>query len=186
MLHIITPFSRPNNIPALLDNIATSKLAEYIHWHPLIHEEVEFPSLKWIHPMMIKYPKRCEQDGTVCYQKMNTFMDNGLIDNDFYCVLCDDDLYAPNFHEEISKHHGEIVVPSMKLPSGEVLNATPENMRVSRVGFEQLIIRGSIFKTRRYIDSYCADGDMIECLYRDYSFKFEFAPEAVVLFNALR
>ena len=185
--HVITPFSRPQNISALMTHLSQFPAI----WHPLAHNKEHFRQLveaagddsRWL-PDFTPYPPETEANGSCCYHKVNTFIERwGLIDDDYYCVLCDDDLYELDFFDKIQQHTGDVVVCSMHWLNGRELIAAPQNMRQGQVGFEQLIIKGKVFKRYRYKMDCQADGQLIETVCKENP--VDYAPEAWVLFNAL-
>lgn len=179
-IHVITPFSRPQNIPVLVEHLRPFN----VQWWPLCHEETRFPDEQWIHPQKTQYSEDWIPTGAQCYCKMNQYIERGLFDDDMYCVLCDDDLYEPGFFDKIRAINGDVIISSMRLPDGRDLMAAPQNCYPSRVGFEQLIIRGRIFKNYRY-DNHCqADGRIVQKICSEH--RHAFAPDAFVLFNKLQ
>lgn len=179
-IHVVTPFSRPQNITALVENLRPSN----VQWWPLCHEKTQFPDEQWIHPQLIKYPDEWVATGGICYSKTNSYIERGLFDDDMYAVLCDDDLYEPGFFDKIRAIRGDVIVSSMRLPDGRELVGAPQNCFPSRVGFEQLIIRGRIFKNYRYENHCQADGRLIRQVTTEHP--TQFATDAFVLFNKLQ
>lgn len=178
-IHVVTPFSRVHNREKL-----TAHLAPFgIIWHPLIHEDVVFESLPWIQPMKIAVHGDWRGKGTECYNKMNQFIEAGLIDDDYYCVLCDDDTYGIGFFDIIRRYSGDVIVPSMYESKQGLLLAAPENMHPSSCSFQQLIIRGGLFKNFRYNNFCQSDGQMLEhiCIHHPV----RYAITALVLANSI-
>lgn len=180
--HVITPFSRPQNIERLVEHLRPFN----IMWEPLCHEDTVFPDLWWIHPRVIIPPYEWMPTGAACYSKMNQFLDQGLFDQDAYMVLCDDDLLAADFFEKILPLESELAIVSMRLPDGSELIAAPQNCKPSRVGFEQMIISGRLFRQHRYENHCQADGRFIEHMVDRNREIVHYAPEAFVLWNALQ
>ena len=182
MIHVITPFSRPQNILALVEHLRPAGII----WHPLHHGLVDFPKEPWIQPRQIGYPNEWLATGACCYWKVNQFIDDGLEDGDYYGVLCDDDMYALGFWDKFRTHSGDIIVASLEHTSLNTLVAAPENMKQGRVSFEQMFAKAHIWNEFRYNNDCQADGNLIERVHQRYADKFDYAPECFVMFNLLR
>lgn len=125
--------------------------------------------------------------------KTNWFLDHVTFDDETrYCLLNDDDFFAPGFFDRLDEHDEPFILCSMNRgdhhPKGSphpggVLIACPENMRPGYVGGEQLIVAGKILKDYRLGVSYEGDWKLLEQLLKDH--RPRYAPEAYVLFNAL-
>jgi hypothetical protein len=188
VIHIITPFSRPENIPTLVEHLRQFDVI----WRPLHHAPVDFPKEDWIQPQQIDYPQDWFDAGAPCYWKMNQFISKRLEPDHYYGVLCDDDLYGNGFFDAFRFKIGEANFPDIIMVSMDVLlhgwrlHANPEYMIPSRVGFEQMFAKGKIWNMLRYDKSHQADGELIERVHRAIPDRFCYAPECVVLFNALQ
>jgi hypothetical protein len=185
MFNVVTPFSRPENIPALVEHLRPY----HVIWHPLIHEPTEFPREDWIKPRLIEVPDEWLDAGAPCYWKCNRVWEGHLDWEDWYCVLCDDDLYGKDFFPAVRRHirqgPTDAVVVSMQHTDG-FLKAAPDNMMPSRIGFEQLIAKGKVWSRYRHTCSPHGDGELYERMFLREPHLFSFCPEAVVLFNALQ
>lgn len=169
MNHIVTPFSRPQNLPRLLPMI----LDTGAEWHP------------------IDDPAPADWDG--CYWKINQFLSGPLVDTDRYGFLADDDYYEPGFFQKLDQHKGEVVICSMlqgnhrsdlpPTPAKRVL-AAPEFMHVNCCGLPQIFVSGRVGKLIRFENRCDADGRMIEYLVANYA--IDYAPECWVWWNYLR
>ena len=89
-----------------------------------------------------------------CYSKINYFIETQKInDEDYYCMMGDDDSIEDNVFEEIRKEHADVVFVSMKrghyTPTDvpevnqhptNTLWARPEYIKVGTVGLEQMFM----------------------------------------------
>lgn len=153
-------------------------------WHPLHHEPVSFPDEPWIQPQRIGYLPEWESAGAACYWKVNEFFKGPIEWEDYYGILCDDDLLTEGFFDGIQTRK-DVIVFSMRLPDGKILSAEPSAMRPSQVGFEQMYARGRVWQEHHYTCTHQADGELIERVYNDIPEQFEFLPSREVRFNAL-
>lgn len=173
-------------------------------WHPVCNEGDETfkksaeDKNSWIKPIYISdIPKEWDK----CYAKINHFINSQEINNeDYYMILNDDDAIEENIIEEIKKMDNDIVVVSMKrgnqtpkerylydgreaAPHGSsTLIASPENMKVGGIGPEQIVMKGKIFKTLQYANSYVADGLMAEYI-KASTYSIVYRPELFIKFN---
>lgn len=190
---VITPFQRRENIQLLAD-ILKGKA----NWIVLVDDESllnAFP--EWV--TVKKYDK--PRDG-ICKSNslINTFISEGLDKETQYMILCDDDSVEDGFFDKIPDE--DVVCVSMKRGDKEVqyvewidyekqqgrwilgidvLTAAPENMKIGRVGGEQLIIKGKILRDYRYGLSNIGDGQMAARVAEEK--KITYMPDAYVLFN---
>ena len=66
------------------------------------------------------------------------------------------------------------------------LYARPEETKGGAMGGEQLIMKGKVCKNVVHGEDGCADGVLIEQLYKQMPEQFEYVPDAYVLFNFLQ
>lgn len=193
MITVVTPFTRKENL-----DILASRLKGKVNWTVLVdNPELTFPD--WV--TVKRYPKPPEN---VCRSNyiFNKFLDEGLDDETQYILLCDDDVVEEGFWEKIPNE--DVVIVSMKRTDRttihmvwddwstqtghwelgvDTLMASPDNLRIARVGGEQIIIKGKVLKNYRYGLSNVGDGEMI--LQVAEKEKIHFVPDAYVLFNYL-
>jgi len=191
--YVLTPFSRIENKAKLIEHLRPFNII----WHPLIHEEIKFEE-EWICPVGINMPAKIiiEQP----YYKLNYFLDRERLDQEgYYSFLCDDDFYEDDFFAKIEKQLAkmnfnswpELIVVSMKRGLHKVgkhpvstLVATQENMRVDKVGLEQMIIKGNLLDKLRFNHWSGADGLMAEVLVQHVAV-IVYLPDIYVHFNYL-
>jgi hypothetical protein len=191
---VITPFSRYQFTQVLKDHLRPMAIS----WYPIVDKPYDFGEA-WIRPY-VYHPK-----GKVdpAYSKLNVFIDNGLEDETYYCVLNDDDFYKPRFFERIRTNlslkdpYESIIVVSMlrgynsiEYPGKPIINADTlfacsDNMKIGRVGVEQCIMQGKVLRNYRFAEnSQTADGEFAERLKRS-GLPIAYLPFVFVLFNYL-
>src|ERR1017187_10133447 len=115
--HILTPFSRPENLPALIRNLEP----QGIQWHLIAHDytsvEKTLDGIGW--PTWVDLIKgELPDDWDPCYWKLNHWIeDQTIVDDDYYAFLCDDDGYEPGFWDAIRQTHQtecDVIFVSMK------------------------------------------------------------------------
>src|ERR1017187_2636779 len=164
-----------------------------VRWHPIFNDDLSFRIMPsdWLEPC---YCGPAPTSGHPANHALNWFLDhNQLGPSCRYLILADDDFYEPEFFSKVDRHDGDLLVCSMNRgqhqpASGPQHGTSPliaaqENLVVCKVGCEQLIISGARLQDLRFSSGPTADGILIEELARHH--KFEFVPEAEVLFNAL-
>lgn len=193
MITVVTPFSRKENIELMANHLKGK-----VNWIVLVdNPELKFPD--WVTVKL--YPK---PPSKVCKPNyiFNKFIDEGLDDETQYQLLCDDDFVEEGFWDKIPNE--DVVITSMKRNDRtrlhgviddwhsqtghfelgiDLLEAKLENMKIAKVGGEQLIIKGKILKDYRYGLNNVGDGEMIVQVVADH--KATYVPDAYVLFNYL-
>jgi len=191
MNHVLTPHSRSYNLIELGNRIKE----EGAHWHLLcIEGEHKYPDLgSWVSQHFFDPPP---PDFFVGHWLVNQFLDRvGVDDESRYVVLTDDDTLEPGLFKKLDEFDDDVIIVSMKrsnkpsstdagCPFGSLI-ASPENMKVCYVGFEQLVVKGKIIKNYRCGGVYHADGLLLEKLFAERMESFRFVPDAFVCFNAL-
>jgi hypothetical protein len=190
--HVMMPFSRPGNMDLLNQMFQAANQDNQVEWYPICHDkDLVFKMGHWCKPC---YSGPAPEGWNPMYWKLNWFLTHMPVQpNEFYCVLCDDDIYEPRFFPKINWHAGDVIVCSMKRgnrtpPGGNghaptTLIGRPDHMTPGSVGVEQMIIRGKIIKQFRYENLSDADGRLIMEITRNR--QTDYAPEAFVWFNYL-
>lgn len=174
MYQIVCPFSRPENLSAILGMVDTFWVAGH---------RIAFTKLAEPAP-----PCKCP-----AYWKINCYIDEAKINpDDYYLFFCDDGWYAPDFFDKLSRHSGPVIVTSAlrgdHQPPGSphgisTLVASPQNMAVGRVDLGQLVMRGDVVRKIRFTVSPIGDGLLAEQLAKRYP--IDYAPECFYWFNYL-
>lgn len=190
--HILTPFSRGKNKEGILENFHRPNVI----FHPIMEfcKYFEFPKEDWIKPFGYNRDSHIN-DKRVCFHAVNKFLDkNILVDEDYYIYLADDECVEPGFFQKIKHINTDFILVSMKrgdykAKSGYGTNTLIPSSRClsrSRIGWEQLLIKGRILKNERFRNHITADGQFIGSLWKRYPHKdFTFFPDAYVWFNYL-
>lgn len=200
--NVITPMVRFENFDKLKNHLSKFE----IKWHIIIDEDKDMVIKDEDH--WINYYK-CPNDKIKfwerCNNSINWFIKNILIsdDNEFYCILNDDDAYEENFFTKlkneivkskiINDFNGLIICSMLrghKTPTDvdpvrwhptTTLIANKNNMRVGFVGVEQFIISGKLLKNHKLPLTSCGDGELIVDLVSNY--KALYLSDLFVLFN---
>ena len=193
-IHIITPFYRKHLLKTLIHYLEPMN----IEWHPVCDlvdiEAFENNNREWIQPLLCSSFKPGEQ----CYRKLNDFIDNTvIIDNDYYCFNCDDDMYEPDFFNNIRNQTSNILIVSMvrgnsithnpdiiNHPNFPLIQKSLNDIRVCNIGLQQYIIKGLILKQMRFgITRDIDDGLFAEELKRKFPNDIKFLSDCFVFFN---
>lgn len=189
--HVLTPFSRPQN----LGRLARCLYGQGVGWTLLLHAEVEplFHGYDAAWPDLLRCgPEDLPYD--IPYDKLDTYGRRGDIrDDTYYAPLCDDSLYPRGFFAGLADVTKPIVIVSAlrghRVPPGRghgcgELVAQAEHMRCGSVTLEQIFVRGDLFRTVDWADG---DGSVAGWLYERYAFtdEIEYRPESRMMFNAL-
>jgi hypothetical protein len=187
-IHVLTPFSRPANLNALVAMYQDQRIT----WH-LIAVRGVLPSgvlPAWVHAHCCPEPPPTWDP---CYWKLNWFIRTQAVeDGARYAVFCDDDGFEPGYFH-LLRGAGEVPVLITRMnggqrqprgsahPAGEFL-ATAAQMRPGMVGF-QFAISGAVLRTVSFANRRDADGQMAEFLTTFY--RTEYLSQAIKRFNWL-
>ena len=197
MIHVITPFSRPQNARVLLGHLARQGVA--VTWHPIV-SSVPFPASclrEWVKPLQVDVPRKMDPFAW----KLKMFIASGrIVDGERYGVLCDDDMYDDGLLSAVERMSAPVVVVSMlrgdRVPQRtdggychpiDELVAEPENMRVCGAGLQQCFLMGEVLREME-IDPWRApfcDGLAVAQLGRQFKGVIRYEPGLHVLFNRL-
>lgn len=181
---VYTPLIRYHNLTALTGMLATKEVS----WHLIYDEEapLRHEPLSWIsHSFAPRNPSGWHPSGW----KDNWFLDHEPIDDHaLYLHFSDDDWYEPDFFEKLDRVGADVMIVTMRnapTPQGPRtdLMAQPENLRGSRIGAQQIAVRGSIIRNFRYGPAYDGDWDFINAITQKHPPVY--VPEANVFWNYL-
>ncbi len=183
MVHLLTPFSRPQHLPQLLPMLA----AQRIVWHPIVHDPQLLRLFRepWIEPAFFG---EVPQDQDPAYWKLNQWIaSQPIADGDLYAFFFDDDVYHPGFFDKVRQVDGsewDVLFVSMQYKTDTTFRAEPATIKTNSVGVLQCIVRGRVLKTMRFANSPIADGMMAEWLAQSQNCIYR--PELEVKFNGLK
>lgn len=174
MIHLVMPFSRPENKDKLIEAYRPSNVI--LHPIMFVDEVPEIFDEPWIESAIIPaYSEECTVMMPGTY-KRNWFIKNHeIIDDDYYLTVDDDDFYEENVFDEVKKMNDDIVIISMKrghrtpkeaLPPRDyptnTLWARPEDVEIGKISAQQCFVKGKIFKEHLFNEeSHCWDGEII-------------------------
>lgn len=201
IFNVITPLARFQNISDLVNHLEPKK----IKWHVITDADSEgtFDVKKdWI------FHHICPNVGANfwerCHNSINWFIENKIdSDDEYYCVLNDDDGYEDDFFEKLKmtvfmsdseNKFNDLIITSMmrgnNVPIDAIpirqhptytLYAHPSNMQVGSVGLEQFFAKGKVLKKHRVPLTSGGDGELITELVNTYGALYQ--PEIYVWFN---
>ena len=203
MFNVITPLARYGNVPELINNLKHQKIT----WIVITDDDNDTPfevSESFIEHYIC--PNKDVDFWARCNYSINWFIENQHIhDDEYYCILNDDDSYDDTFFESLRRevektntkiYPNDLIITSMKrghfIPDGlhpsrrhppYTLYAVPEKMHPCGVGVEQFFIKGKHLKNHRLPLTVHGDGELITELVRNY--KTLYLPDLYVLFNYL-
>jgi hypothetical protein len=201
MFNVITPLARFNNLNDLTKHLSNKG----IRWHVITdidsNQNLEIEN-EWTKHYI------CPNEGQTFWERcnfsINWFIENQEInDDEYYCILNDDDGYENDFFNKIKKYiyesesqkrPNDLIICSMlrghNTPMDAIpvrrhptntLFARPDLMTVGNVGVEQFIVKGKILKNHRLPLTTCGDGELISLLVKLYDTLY--LPEVYVWFN---
>lgn len=197
-LHIITPFSRPENLQFYIDNLKDKNVI----WHPIFHTDtpVEVKYIDWIEEYNLIYDsnKECPEGVFPNIFKGNEFIKGmQIVENDRYLFMNDDDWFEDNVFEQFKEENDpedDVCFISMKRGYGQqpgyphghgtfTLMVDLNRVIVGNIGFEQMCVKGRVLKQMQFENHGCFDGLMAMKLHEQYKVKPLY--EVYAMFNYL-
>jgi hypothetical protein len=175
-IHVVTPFSRFHLETVLLDHLRPFN----IQWHPITNGAQSLVTQEpWVHSFVYDTPEVFD----ICYEKLNGWLSTyPLIDDDYYCFMCDDDGYTLNFFDQLRECTHSVVFVTTR-GEGFQMCACPSNSRVGGSGLRSYAVKGTIAKTMRFNEgNHAADGQMTQHLYATVA-DHVFRPDMIVDYN---
>jgi glycosyl transferase family 2 len=198
-LNIITPVSRPENLPTIASSVfdPLPRDIQLTWW--LILDTVKLP-------LQFNYPKtkvlQCDSRGrsitgniqrnyglsAIRLQESTTFNP----DKSYVVFLDDDTIMHPDYYGILietldNKYSHAMVGNSQRADGATTLFGRPENMRVGRVDTGMITLPFAMVKDNRWDPmDYCADGAFIKQVYVSNKDKFKFPDKVTSFYNYLR
>lgn len=199
--NVITSLARPENIVDIINHLKDTGVILHIITDDDAKFEVNFTE-PWIKHYVC--PNKGSEFWVRCHSALNWFFENHVPnDENYYCVMNDDDGYEDDFFTKLTNsinnsivrgNSNDLIICSMmrgnNIPSDAIpvrqhptytLYAHPSNMQVGGVGLEQFIAKGKILKKHKIPLTTCGDGELIQKLTSEYDVLY--LPELYVRFN---
>jgi hypothetical protein len=164
-LHILTAVSRPENLPAIAESLATAAVnAPNVnlawHWRYDLHRRhVGGQALK------------------------NAMLDE--IRDGWVWVLDDDTLAHPDVLRVVSEQDADAVIVSQRRTTGAVLVASPERMVAGGVDIGQAFLQRNLIGDHRIPADYNGDGLFLQAVLEGEGEWTTYLPDVLSLHNAL-
>lgn len=191
MLHVIMPYSRPQNYQALLEMLSPCE----VQWHLVCHDTSWPPESRpeWVHVHDCgQVPEGFDQ----CYWKLNWFIEHvPIVNEDRYHYACDDDAVTVESANAFRRSTAPVAMCSMhygRNPPTHPRNprvwcrpniARREIMRPYHCGMAMIAVTGKVLQQMRFDNHPSGDGRMAEWL--SEHFEVQFFPDVFVYHNWL-
>lgn len=184
-IHIILPFNRYSNKDTIINFLMSFK--DYIIVYPI--EEIQNKSewvYDWIKPCIC--PTRPDNWDPV-YYKLNYFINHtNIIEDDYYFVFSDDNLFQENLISEIQKCLTDIMFISVKFNTTINLTPIPDNKKshsIGNCGLYNFIVKGHILKKYTFENIYYGDGLFMEYLFNNSELSKTYKTDIFALYDYL-
>jgi hypothetical protein len=206
MFNVITPLNRPENIPCLTDMLTETPADWYVITDLDSDKVFHFEGGDWIYHYLCPNTQTNQEFWVRCNYAMNWMLDKlkdlgELTSDNWFQFLNDDDALESQFHEKIVKvieenPEAKVILTSMQrghqIPKEiyhparchrtDTLVAAPSNVRVGRIGLEQILVRGDVLAEGwRFPLTQNGDGEFIVAVTKKHPPVY--APETYVWFN---
>jgi len=179
--NVITPMARVMNTKLLIRMLEPMNIT----WHVITDEDMGY-KLQFDKPWIKSYVYSNNENEFWARSNasINWFIDNHVTDDEYWCILNDDDAYEFSFFNNLidgiqeaqkNGNDAKVIICAMergyRIPDGlppekqhppTRLPALPEYTKVGSVGVEQIIITGDILKKYRIPLNVVGDGMLIE------------------------
>lgn len=177
---IITPCSRPENLMKLADSISFP-----CRWI------IVYDSLEPIHLFNSSNIEEYNIKGGVSGNLQRNFGIELSNLDDWLYFLDDDNLIHPDFYSamlEIDSDQLEVqcIVFDQQKDKVTIRNCGPETTKVTYIDQAQYLIKRSLVNGHRFVQDYCADGILIETIFRESPNSFLFINKPLCYYNKLR
>jgi hypothetical protein len=193
-IHVITPFFRKHLLPTLIHYLSPL----HIQWHPVCDpvdiEAFLGNTIPWIKPLLCgKF-----QSLDMSYRKINDFIDAGNIaEEDYYCFMCDDDMYEPGFFDIVRKQTAKIIFFSCyrgdtvpNIPGAEnhpvypLIIRTANDIQTCNIGLGMYIVKGEILRRTKFNNTHkWDDGRYAEDLKNRWPADYIIIPDLFIFGN---
>ena len=164
-LTIITPCSRPQNLPAMAESIKPGRSMFDVIWM------IVFDNRECLESKVGNYQRNCALDA---------------VSDGWIYFLDDDTVLHPDFFSELAKVKSKAVAFEQDLETW-VRKVAPSEMRVCHIDMGQVIIRREIIGDIRFaLSVYEADGIFIESVYKNNPNAWSFIDKPLCYYNKLR
>lgn len=164
-LTIITPCSRPQNLPAMAESIKPGRSMFDVIW------------------LIVFDNKECTESVVGNYQR-NCALE--AITDGWVYFLDDDTIIHPEFFAELAKVNSRAVAFEQNLGTW-VRKAAPSEMRCCHVDMGQVVIRREVIGDIRFaLGVYEADGKFIQAVYENNPEAWSFIDKPLCHYNKLR
>ena len=200
-INVITSLARPQNISDIINHLKDKNVILHIITDDDANFEVTFSESCVKHYVC---PNKGSDFWVRCHSALNWFFENHISDDEnYYCVMNDDDGYEDEFfnkliksinHSNTNNQSNDLIICSMlrgnQIPNDVIpvrrhptntLYALPTNMKIGHVSLEQFIAKGKILKKHKIPLTTCGDGELIQKLTSEYDVLY--LPELYVRFN---
>jgi hypothetical protein len=200
-INVITSLARPQNISDIINHLKDKEVT----LHLITDEDADFDinvTESWVKHYVC--PNKGSEFWERCHSALNWFFATHIPDDEnYYCVMNDDDGYEDEFFNKLinsinesnnNKQPNDLIICSMlrghNIPKEAIpvrrhptttLMGVPSNMRVGSVGLEQFIIKGNLLRKHKIPLTTCGDGELIQKLTSEYNALY--LPDLYVKFN---
>jgi len=192
IINILTRCTRPENLLQISKTIFTDlfEINWYILFDTTVLKDIDAELLMELSKYAkIKFLK--SQPNSFGYNMVNDILDE--ITDGWVYILDDDNLIHPNFYKKLNElinddTYGIFVfeqkVDGKDFTKLDIRESKPENMKVGGVDIAQVLIHiGHYGDTKRFNNSYTADGELIVDLYNQRSQDFIFINQELCYYN---
>lgn len=209
MVHVILPFNRYQNKEIIVAFLKS--LSNKIVVHPIEEEPNKSEwGYDWIKPCVCPVinvvnvdPKwgsnwvephiNSAQKVDYVYYKLNHFIRNEeIIDNDYYFVYSDDNLFERRMIDEINKCTTDVIFISVKCIYDRTIivhSPIPNDQKshsISHCGLYNFVIKGWVLKKIIFPNVYYADGLLMEFLFRNQSLTKTYRTDLFALYDHMK
>jgi len=192
MINVITRCTRPQNLLTISKTIFTDlfEISWYILFDTTILKDIDVSLLMDISNIGAKIKFLKSDPNSFGYNMINEVLDE--ITDGWVYILDDDNIIHPDFYNalsEIEEHelYGVLVfnqkVDGKDFTKLDIREAKPENMKVGSIDIAQVLIDIGIYSKYIFNNSYTADGELVEKLWKERQEDFIFIEKELCYYN---